>query len=49
MFLVVLNVGLAVSIDEPRLWQTTGESYDVWVSVLVHSLIEYTDSEILRY
>lgn len=46
---VILSVGIAVSMDQAHLWQPTGASYDVWVRGLAHSLIEYTNDDILRY
>lgn len=46
---VILRVGIAVSMDQAHLWPPTGASYDVWVRGLAHSLIEYTNDDILRY
>lgn len=46
---VILSVGIAVSMDQAHLWQPAGASYDVWVRGLAHSLIEYTNDDILRY
>jgi ataxia telangiectasia mutated family protein len=39
---------VAIAIDNPLLWQTTGESYDIWLCPLAYSLIEYSDDCILR-
>lgn len=47
---VILSVGIAaVSMDQAHLWQPAGASFDVWVRGLAHSLIEYTNDDILRY
>jgi hypothetical protein len=46
--LLEFTVGIAVSAEEPQLWRTVGKAYNLWICELVHSLIEYTDDQILR-
>lgn len=46
--LLGLIVGVATPVEEPQLWRTTGKAYNTWICALVHSLIEYTDDQILR-
>ncbi|KAG0604904.1 hypothetical protein M758_9G018000 [Ceratodon purpureus] len=42
------SASIAISAEEPQLWRTDGKAYNLWICELVHSLIEYTDDQILR-
>lgn len=42
------SASVATPVEEPQLWRTTGKAYNTWICALVHSLIEYTDDQILR-